>query len=265
MLSFLFFNVLANFSQVICVKAKSDGNRKGHRVQYVKIKDSIVEQIEAGMLSPRQKLPAERKLAESFDTTRVTLREALSLLEAEGRIYREDRRGWFISPLPLRYDLTQAPNFSDMAQAQNRVAKTELIVAKGILADKVATRLLNLAPFTDVYRVEQVRYLEDRPVAYVTKYIRSERFPNLLKNDLSQPLSDVYRDAFAVSYHKSSFRIATTSLLGEPAQALRATVGTPAIVVERVNYDRHGELIDCVIESWRHDAISIESWVEKAF
>ncbi len=49
-------------------------------MQYVKIKDSIVEQIEAGMLSPRQKLPAERKLAESFDTTRVTLREALSLL-----------------------------------------------------------------------------------------------------------------------------------------------------------------------------------------
>ncbi len=67
-------------------------------MQYVKIKDAIVEQIDAGMLMPRQKLPAERKLAESFDTTRVTLREALSLLEAEGKIYREDRRGWFISP-----------------------------------------------------------------------------------------------------------------------------------------------------------------------
>ncbi len=100
-------------------------------MQYVKIKDSIVEQIEAGMLSPRQKLPAERKLAESFDTTRVTLREALSLLEAEGRIYREDRRGWFISPEPLRYDPTQTLNFPNMAKAQNRVPKTELVAAKG--------------------------------------------------------------------------------------------------------------------------------------
>lgn len=54
-------------------------------MQYVKIKDVIVEQIESGQLAPRQKLPSERKLAESFDTTRVTLREALSLLEAEGR------------------------------------------------------------------------------------------------------------------------------------------------------------------------------------
>ena len=114
-------------------------------MQYVKIKDVIVEQIESGMLSPRQKLPAERKLAESFDTTRVTLREALSSLEAEGRIYREDRRGWFISPEPLRYDPTQTLNFTNMALSQNRQPKTELIAAKGILATKQATRIESCA------------------------------------------------------------------------------------------------------------------------
>ncbi|MGL6055639.1 MAG: GntR family transcriptional regulator, partial [Vibrio metschnikovii] len=54
-------------------------------MQYLAIKDIIIEQISSGQLSARQKLPSERKLAESFSTTRVTLREALSLLEAEGR------------------------------------------------------------------------------------------------------------------------------------------------------------------------------------
>jgi phosphonate utilization transcriptional regulator PhnR len=231
-------------------------------VQYVKIKDSIVEQIDSGMLSPRQKLPAERKLAESFDTTRVTLREALSLLEAEGRIYREDRRGWFISPEPLRYDPTQTLNFSNMATAQNRTPKTDLIAAKGILADKQAVRLLNLQPFSDVYRVDRVRYLEDRPVVYVTNYIRPELFPNLLDFNLSNSLTDIYREHFGMVYQKIRYRISTSSLLGETAQALRATSGTPAMVVERVNYNQQGELIDCDIEYWRHDAISIESIAE---
>jgi phosphonate utilization transcriptional regulator PhnR len=231
-------------------------------VQYVKIKDSIVEQIDSGMLSPRQKLPAERKLAESFDTTRVTLREALSLLEAEGRIYREDRRGWFISPEPLRYDPTQTLNFSNMATAQNRTPKTELIAAKGILADKQAVRLLNLQPFSDVYRVDRVRYLEDRPVVYVTNYIRPELIPNVLDFDLSNSLTDIYREHFGMVYQKIRYRISTSSLLGETAQALRATSGTPAMVVERVNYNQQGELIDCDIEYWRHDAISIESIAE---
>ncbi|WP_425666893.1 phosphonate utilization transcriptional regulator PhnR [Vibrio tubiashii] len=228
-------------------------------MQYVKIKDSIVEQIESGMLSPRQKLPAERKLAESFDTTRVTLREALSLLEAEGRIYREDRRGWFISPLPLKYDPTQTLNFTNMATAQQRTPKTELIAAKGILANKQAASLLGLQPFSDVYRVDRVRYLEERPVVYVTNYIRPELFPNLLDFDLSKSLTDIYREHYGVVYEKIRYRISTSTLLGETAQALRATSGTPAMVVERVNYNQNDELIDCDIEYWRHDAISIES------
>jgi phosphonate utilization transcriptional regulator PhnR len=211
------------------------------------------------MLTPRQKLPAERKLAESFDTTRVTLREALSSLEAEGRIYREDRRGWFISPEPLRYDPTQTLNFTNMALSQNRQPKTELVAAKGMLATKEATRLLELQPFSDVYRVDRVRYLEDRPVVYVTNYIRPELFPNLLDYDLSKSLTDIYREHFGVVYQKIRYRVSTTSLLGETAQALRATSGSPAMVVERVNYNQNGDLIDCDIEYWRHDAISIES------
>ncbi|NOH95694.1 phosphonate utilization transcriptional regulator PhnR [Vibrio sp. 99-70-13A1] len=228
-------------------------------MQYVKIKDVIVEQIESGMLSSRQKLPAERKLAESFDTTRVTLREALSLLEAEGKIYREDRRGWFISPSPLRYDPTQTLNFTNMALSQDRKPKTELVSAKSMLATKQAVNLLKLPPFSDVYKVDRVRYLEDRPVVFVTNFIRPELFPNLLDHDLSKSLTDIYREHFGVVYQKIRYRVSTTSLLGDTAQALRATSGSPAMVVERVNYNQKGDLIDCDIEYWRHDAISIES------
>ena len=228
-------------------------------MQYVKIKDSVVEQIEAGMLSPRQKLPAERKLAESFATTRVTLREALSLLEAEGRIYREDRRGWFISPEPLHYDPSQLSNFPEMAKAQHRIPKTEVIAAKGTLANKLAARLLDLQPFSDVFRVDRVRYLEERPVVYVTSYIKPEIFPNLLSHDLSNSLTEIYQEHYGMTYQKTCYHISASTLLGEVAQVLRATSGTPAIVIERINYNQHGELIDCNIEYWRHDAISIKS------
>ncbi|MCW8346915.1 phosphonate utilization transcriptional regulator PhnR [Vibrio sp. ZSDZ65] len=228
-------------------------------MQYVKIKDALVEQIESGTLMPRQKLPAERKLAESFDTTRVTLREALSLLEAEGRIFREDRRGWFISPEPLKYDPTETLNFTNMALSQNRQPHTTLVAAKAMMATKKAAELLNLPPFSDIFRVDRVRYLEDRPVVFVTNYIRTEQFPNLLSHDLSLSLTDIYREQYGVVYSKVKYRVSTTSLLGEMAQALRATSGTPAMMVERINYNQHGELIDCDIEYWRHDAISIES------
>ncbi|WP_391091799.1 phosphonate utilization transcriptional regulator PhnR [Vibrio sp. NH-UV-68] len=231
-------------------------------MQYVIIKDAIVEQIESGLLAPRQKLPAERKLAESFNTTRVTLREALSLLESEGRIYREDRRGWFISPQTLRYDPTQTQSFTELAQAQNRTPKIELISTKAMVANKQAATLLNLPPFSDIYRVDRVRYLEQRPVAYVINYIRPELFRHLLDLELSNSLTDIYRQHYDMVYQKVRYRISTSSLFGDISQALRATAGTPAMIIERLNYNQNGELMDGVIEYWRHDAISIESTTE---
>jgi phosphonate utilization transcriptional regulator PhnR len=231
-------------------------------MQYVKIKDMIEEQIASGMLSPRQKLPPERKLAESFGTTRVTLREALSLLEAEGKIFREDRRGWFIAPDPLVYDPARGLNFSEMARTQSRKPETDLILAKSVLANKQASALLALPPFTDVYHIERVHYLEDRPVMFAIKYVRPELFPDLLQYDLSQPLTDIYRDHYGVHYQKIRYQMCTCSLINNMAQALRATSGSPAMVIERVNYSTNDELIDCDIEYWRHDALRIVSFAE---
>src|SRR5258708_4794035 len=47
---------------------------------------------------PGAQLPTVRVLCESLKTTRVTLREALTLLEAEQIIYTKDRQGIFVSP-----------------------------------------------------------------------------------------------------------------------------------------------------------------------
>lgn len=90
---------------------------------------ALQEQIEHGLLAAGCKLPAERKLSEVFDTTRITLREALVQLEALGVIYREERRGWFVAPERLTYDLIERSHFHAMVRAQGRVPATELLSA----------------------------------------------------------------------------------------------------------------------------------------
>lgn len=231
-------------------------------MQYIKIKQAIAEQIDSGLLAARQKLPSERKLAESFNTTRVTLREALSLLEVDGKIYREDRRGWFISPQPLRFDPSRDLSISRISQQQSRALRTELISAQSILADKEASKLLKLAPFSDVYSIDRVRFLEERPVAYATSYAKTGRFVNLLEHDLSCSISNLYVNHYDVVFHKMGYRISTTTLVGDIALALRSTEGAQAVVVERVYYDGSGESVCADITYWRHDAISIESVTE---
>lgn len=228
-------------------------------VQYLKIKDAINQQINTGILQIGHKLPAERKLAESFNTTRITLREALALLESEGKIYREDRRGWFVSPPALIYDPNYTTEFAAMAIAQDRKPHSVLLSAQLIHANQHIATLLNITTNDSVYRIERLRSLDSRPVVVVTNHILPEFFPDLLKHDITHSLTVTYREHYQRIYTKTRFRISTTSLNGNTASALRATAGSPAMFVERLNYDQHDNLIDCDLEYWRHDAIRIES------
>ncbi|MEI8595687.1 phosphonate utilization transcriptional regulator PhnR [Photobacterium sp. SP02] len=228
-------------------------------MQYLRIMEAINEQIDAGLLAGGHKLPAERKLAESFNTTRVTLRESLALLEAEGKLYREDRRGWFVSPVPLLYDPTYTTDFPAMAKAQGREARSELLSAKRVPAGRRAASLLKVKPLTEVYRIDRLRFLDNRPVVVVTNFISPAHFPDLFDHNIIDSLTTTYREQYGVLYSKTRFRVRSTSLMAETAHHLRATSGTPAMFVERVNYDQSGNLIDCDLEYWRHDAILIES------
>lgn len=228
-------------------------------MQYLKIMESINQQIETGLLIAGAKFPAERKLAETFDTSRVTLREALSLLEADGKIFREDRRGWFVSPKPLSYDPTNTDNFKAMALKAERQPRSELLNAQLIPCPRDAAKLLGVEPDTQVYRLERLRYLDERPVAVTINFIIADYFADLLTKAFTESLTHIYKEEYATLYQRTRYHIRTSSLRGDIAVALRATSGSPAMLVERVNYDQEGRLIDCDLEYWRHDAINIQS------
>lgn len=228
-------------------------------MQYITIKEGVANLIDRGELTANKKLPTERALAEQFQTTRVTLREALTTLEAEGMIHREDRRGWFVSPPSMIYDPTSTNNFNVMASKCGFVPSSKLIQAKQVSASQEVAALLNVPVGTQVYRIDRLRMLDGRPVVVTFNYVIMENFPSLLEHDIESSLTDVYREQYQKPYAKTHFQIKTSSLLGETAQLLRASTGSPAMLVQRVNYCAKGVLLDCDIEFWRPHAIKIQS------
>jgi GntR family transcriptional regulator, arabinose operon transcriptional repressor len=74
--------------------------RPDFEYQYQQIAKEIKEQIARGDLAPGSRLSSERVLGSQFQVQRNTIRQALTLLEQEGRISTEQRRGSFVLPLP---------------------------------------------------------------------------------------------------------------------------------------------------------------------
>ncbi|WP_313551715.1 UTRA domain-containing protein [Pseudomonas sp.] len=218
---------------------------------------SLEEQIMCGALAPSTKLPAERRLSESFSTTRITLREALGQLESQGLIYREERRGWFVSPPRVAYNPLVRSHFHAMVAGQGRVPATEVLSARLVSANAAVCGLLELPERTGVYQIRRARRIDGRLVLYVEHYLNPIYFPNILQFDLTHSLTDLYASEYGIRYGRVRFEMRPTALHADAAQALKVSMGSPALHITRINRDQHGRLIDCDLEYWRHDAIHV--------
>ncbi|GIP15984.1 GntR family transcriptional regulator [Paenibacillus montaniterrae] len=81
------------------------------QVSAKKISDFVYEQLEEAIilkeLMPNQQLPTERELAQTFNASRMVVREALSRLEESGLIYKKvgAKGGTFVQPVTLHSHL----------------------------------------------------------------------------------------------------------------------------------------------------------------
>ena len=84
-------------------------------------KHRLNEWLKQGIVSPGSKLPSERELEELLGIKRMTLRQALLYLEGESKIFRKDRRGWFVALPRFNYSPNSSTSFKQAAMDQGRL------------------------------------------------------------------------------------------------------------------------------------------------
>lgn len=225
--------------------------------QVAAIYHSLATQILNGTLAPGAKLPSERELSELFSTTRITLREALQRMAAEGTIYLESRRGWFVTPPRLEYNPITKSLFHQMVESQGRRAFTEVISTSTEVASPELCRKLELAPLSKLYCLRRLRYVDERAVMFVEHYLKPAIFKDILKLDLSKSLTLIYQEHYGIKCGRATFDIYPTAANASVAQHLNLAEGSPLLMIIRVNYDTEGRILDCDREFWRHDAVRV--------
>ncbi|MCF7745597.1 UTRA domain-containing protein [Aeromonas veronii] len=213
--------------------------------------------IGSGQLAAGQQLPAERALSERFDTTRITIKEALSSLEADGLIYRAERRGWFVAPPRLTYDPAIHTHFHQWIGEQQRTAETRVLAHGSELASSELCRWMGLEPFTPLYEIRRQRLIDGRPVLHVSHHLLASRFPDIASAPLASSLTELYQQRYGIGQGGASLEITPSAARGAIARALNLAEGSAVLRLVRVNYDERGGLVDCDIEHWRPDAIRI--------
>ncbi|MBQ4837475.1 UTRA domain-containing protein [Pseudoalteromonas luteoviolacea] len=205
-----------------------------------------------------KKLPSERELLEKFNSTRITVREALTRLEAEGIIYRQNRKGWFICPPRLKWDPVKKVNFYQLAQEQHFTPLTQLVSFETTAASEVVNDAFELGSPGEFHRISRVRSLDERPVMVEEIYCLASQFGDLQHKPLEGSITTIFEQDYGVNVTHERSSLIVTAIPDDKAELLNVNKGALCLKIIRQRFNQLDKLIDYNLEYWVHSTIEIE-------
>ncbi|PRX33576.1 GntR family transcriptional regulator [Orenia metallireducens] len=214
--------------------------KKDSRPLYMLVKEKIDEKIENGEYKPGDRLPSEAKLSENFGVSRATLREALRVLEKEGKVNRQQGIGTFITE--------KLALFKSGIEELNSITQT--IEAMGLKAGTVDLKLKMNQQVEDLIKefelnkndkmviLHRTRTADDKPVAYCEDYLPQSLLPNSLsESDINISLLSFLQEEsnIYISYAVADILpVITDEFL---AKRLDLNIGDPVLLLKQMHYD----------------------------
>ncbi|MFY2787993.1 GntR family transcriptional regulator [Rhodococcus sp. MALMAid1271] len=211
--------------------------------------DAMLDGMSAG-----DAFPSERDLADRYDVSRETLRQAIRELLVAGRIERRGRATVVAEPkvvLPLAIG-----SYTEAAREKGMSATRILVGWDVFRADETLAELLRIDIGSEVVQLERVFTTGDVRVGLETTRIPASRIPGL--QDSFDHRSSLYAELAArgVAFGRVVDTIETVLPDAREAALLTVDTRTPMFLLGRVSYDTDGVPIEHRRSLYRGDRMT---------
>jgi GntR family trehalose operon transcriptional repressor len=150
---------------------------------YLQIYNEYSSRIHSGQLPPGAKLPSESELAESYGTSRETVRKALNLLFREGYIHKIKGRGSFVLDMTrMDFPVTGLISFKEMSDTLGGPSRTLVEETVQEPAGPMPARQLQIPEDALIWKVTRAREIEGERIILDKDYFRSDIVPFLSRD-----------------------------------------------------------------------------------
>lgn len=212
---------------------------------YMKIHNHIKDEIEEGIWKIGQRLPSERDLAEHFRVSRMTLRQAVTLLVEEGVLTRKAGSGTYVASNRIQEKMRVTTSFTEIIKAQGKEPSTKLISYTETKPTAKECAYLELRSSELVVRMERVRYADDVPVVYEIAVIPKKFIANFAKEEVTQHFFHTLR-ANGYKIGKSRQTIYARLAADKVTDYLKLEEGQAVLGLTQVSYLEEGPAFEFV-------------------
>jgi GntR family transcriptional regulator len=223
--------------------------------RYIAIAAVVRDRIATEQLGPHTLLPSERELADQHGVSRMTARQALSLLESEGVVYRKPPRGTFVAEPRVRFHIG---SFSEEVSRLGRRPAARLLWAEHQHPTPAVQLALGLEEGAMVSVFHRLRSVDDVPFALETTFLPADLTPGILDEPDDGSLWAVLRGRYGIDLARSTAVLESIVLDDASSAQLGVRAGSAGTLLTRRTEDAAGRCVEYARDVYRADRASFE-------
>jgi GntR family phosphonate transport system transcriptional regulator len=210
------------------------------------ISQTLADEIDEGVLSPGQRLPASADLATRFGVNRHTVLRAISHLQDEGLV-RTERGGGIYVERAIPYRMGARTRLEENLIELNRAPSRTILSVIDLAAPKPVAAALALAPGDAVVLVTVLGAADGIPISYNRNYFPAVRLPGIgaaFRTAAQDPHADLATKAVLATlgvrdFRRKSVRIRARDALQDEQRHLRIPASETVFEVDVTNVDEN--------------------------
>ncbi len=222
---------------------------------YHQLKQRLSAKIQSGEWKPEDKIDSENQLMEIFHVSRNTVKKAIEELVQEGRLYRIQGKGTFVSKPRFEQSLGGFYSFSRVLQEKGLNPRDEVLIIQEVYPSTKVRNNLELEEDEQVIEMKRLRFADNEPIVLESSFLPKSiiRDTEILYEVSSSSLYSLLAQRFDVIVVKAREAFEPVLIKKEEARLLKTEAGKPALLLERTAFDTLGKPVEFCISIVRGD------------
>ena len=216
------------------------------------IKNYLLNRIRSGELKPNDCIESEIELAEKFNVSRMTARNAIEELSARGYFYRRRGKGTFVRPSSSSQDRT-FHSFSESLALKGQTVRNVVVTFFKAGPNSEAILNLKVRKNDEVLYIQRLRVVDDIPYAYEDSAYVADIFGECDETILSGSIYEHIEFRIKVKIVLSNQEIESVSADEWLSRWLVVPIGSPLLKITTVAIMRNGIAFEYTKTYYRSD------------